>query len=141
MLIHVLISESHTDFVPGIQLLDGVLVAKELVDYIVKNHKPFNIKWMEVTVFNNHMSVLVNGSPTKEFKVRRGLHKVGPLSSFLFVLVVEGLSGFVKKASELDNFLGIQVEGVCKVDILQYADDTLLVGDRMEISLVSQIGP
>lgn len=30
-------------------------------------------KWMEACVFSSHMSILVYGSPTKEFKVERGL--------------------------------------------------------------------
>ncbi|XP_058765105.1 uncharacterized protein LOC131638559 [Vicia villosa] len=46
------------------------------------------------------MSVLVNGSPTKEFVVEKGLSQGDPLSPFLFVLVIEGLAGLVRKLSE-----------------------------------------
>ncbi|XP_058734049.1 uncharacterized protein LOC131605745 [Vicia villosa] len=86
-------------------------------------------KWMEMLVFSSNMSVLVNGSPTKEFKVHKGLRQGDPLSPFLFVLVVEGLSGLVKKSIQLGEFQNYSFNANCKVDILQFADDTLLVGE------------
>ncbi|XP_058777002.1 uncharacterized protein LOC131651355 [Vicia villosa] len=67
------------------------------------------MKWMEAMVFNSHMSVLVNGSPTKKFKVTRGIRQGNPLSPFLFVLVPE-LAGLVRRASEVENFRGISIK-------------------------------
>ncbi|XP_058741226.1 uncharacterized protein LOC131613586 [Vicia villosa] len=57
-------------------------------------------RWMEKFVFQSSMSVLVNGSPTKEFVVEKGLRQGDPLSPFLFVLVTEGLAGLVRTSSE-----------------------------------------
>jgi len=41
------------------------------------------------------VSVLVNGSPTEDFKPTRGLRKGDPLAPFLFIVVAEGLDGLV----------------------------------------------
>ncbi|XP_058726223.1 uncharacterized protein LOC131597549 [Vicia villosa] len=62
------------------------------------------ISWMQALVFTSHMSVMVNGSPTKEFKVERGLRQGDPISPFLFVIVAEGLKGLVNKAVENGDF-------------------------------------
>ncbi|XP_058726407.1 uncharacterized protein LOC131597748 [Vicia villosa] len=85
--------------------------------------------WMEMLVFNSSMSVLVNGSPTKEFGVFKGLRQGDPLSSFLYVLVAEGLSGLVRKSKEIGEFGSFCIKSSCWVDILQFTDDTLLVGE------------
>ncbi|MCI94700.1 putative non-LTR retroelement reverse transcriptase, partial [Trifolium medium] len=44
------------------------------------------------------MSVLVNGSPSEEINIQRGLKQGDPLAPFLFLLVAEGLGGLMKKA-------------------------------------------
>ncbi|XP_058733701.1 uncharacterized protein LOC131605347 [Vicia villosa] len=74
------------------------------------------------------MSVLVNGSPTKKFEVGKGLRQGDPLSPFLYVLVAEGLTGLVRKSIEIGEFESFSIHRSCNIDILQFADDTLLVG-------------
>ncbi|XP_058734060.1 uncharacterized protein LOC131605759 [Vicia villosa] len=158
--LHSIISTCQSAFVPDRYLLDGVLVANELVDYAKKeghsclffkvdfekaydnvswnflrymlNRMGFGPKWktwMELLIFNSSMSVLVNGSPTKEFEVEKGLRQGDPLSPFLFVIVAEGLAGLVRKSSDIGAFNGMGINGSRPVDILQFADDTLLVGE------------
>ncbi|XP_058781854.1 uncharacterized protein LOC131656089 [Vicia villosa] len=73
------------------------------------------------------MSVLVNGSPTKEFTAKHGLRQGDPLSPFLFVLAAEGLTGLVKKAKEVKEYSAYQVKEGCTIDVLQFPDDTLLI--------------
>ncbi|XP_058732778.1 uncharacterized protein LOC131604350 [Vicia villosa] len=75
------------------------------------------------------MSVVVNVSPTKEFVVKRGLRQGDPLSPFLFVLVAEALARLVRKSIEIGEFENFVIKRSCGVDILQFADDTLLVGE------------
>ncbi|XP_058746301.1 uncharacterized protein LOC131619194 [Vicia villosa] len=74
------------------------------------------------------MSVLVNGSPTKEFVVERGLRKGDPLSPFIFVIVAEALKGMVSKVAEIGEYVGFNIRRKCSVDILQFVDDTLSIG-------------
>lgn len=87
------------------------------------------MNWMKALVFTSHMSVLDNGRTTKEFIVARGLRQGFPLSPFLYVIVTELLTCLVKKAVQVDDFKGIDVKGRCKVGILQFSDDGLLIGE------------
>lgn len=80
-------------------------------------------------MFKSNMLVLVNGSPTKEFMVSRGLRQGDPLSPFIFVLVAEYLTGLVKISIEVGEFQKFDIKRASWVDILQFTNDTLLVGD------------
>src|SRR4051812_15069968 len=84
---------------------------------------------MEVIVFKSNMLVLVNGSPTKDFIVKRGLRQGDPLSPFLFVIVPKALAKLVRKSTEIGEYENFIIRRSCGVDILQFVDDTLLVGE------------
>ena len=72
------------------------------------------------------MSVLVNWSPTREFFPRKGLHQGDPLAPFLFFIVAEGLAGVTRVAEEKKLIDSLEVgKDKVKVNMLQYADDTL----------------
>jgi hypothetical protein len=76
------------------------------------------------------MSVLVNGSPTEEINIQKGLKQGDPLAPFLFLLVAEGLGGLMKKAVASSLFSGFQIgNSDLSISHLQYADDTLCVGE------------
>jgi hypothetical protein len=53
--------------------------------------------------------ILVNGSPTEEIDIKRGLKQGDPLAPFLFLLVAEGLGGLIKRAVELNRFGGFRI--------------------------------
>jgi len=70
--------------------------------------------------------VLVNGSPTQEFKPKKGLRQGNPLAPFLFLIVAEGLAGIIREAVEKDLFESMEIGNrFVKVNMLQYANDTL----------------
>jgi hypothetical protein len=61
-------------------------------------------KWMRACIFYSSMSIMVNGSPTDDFKVGRGLRQGDPLYPFLFLIVVEGLAGMMHKSIDIGKF-------------------------------------
>lgn len=85
--------------------------------------------WMEASVFTSSMLILDNGSPTKEFKVSRGLRQGDPLSPFLFTIVDEGLVGMVRRPIHGGLNISFQVSNEVEYSLLQFADDTTLIGD------------
>ncbi|CAK8543854.1 unnamed protein product [Lathyrus sativus] len=75
------------------------------------------------------MSVLVNGSATSEFVVNKGLLQEDPLSPFLFILVMEGLTKMLHKAVNQGLFVGFKVNDYASYNIVQFTYDTLLIGE------------
>jgi len=84
------------------------------------------ISWIRGCMESSTVSVLVNGSPTEEFKPPRGLRQGDPLAPFLFIVVAEGLAGLVRQAAKANLLSSLKI-GRKKVElcILQFADDTM----------------
>jgi hypothetical protein len=71
-----------------------------------------------------------NGFPTEEINIQRGLKQGDPLALFLFLLVVEGLSGLVRSPEARGLYQGFKVgNSGLSISHLQYADDTLILGE------------
>nr|XP_029145202.1 uncharacterized protein LOC114924525 [Arachis hypogaea] len=83
--------------------------------------------WIRECVSTSSMSVLINGSPSKPFKMERGLRQGDPLSSFLFVLVAEVMHRMFREAVRNGRLSPLLV-GRDHVELshLQFADDTVL---------------
>ncbi|GAU21871.1 hypothetical protein TSUD_33680 [Trifolium subterraneum] len=88
------------------------------------------IGWIGVCIFAGNLSVLVNGSPSPEINIQRGLKQGDPLAPFLFLLVVEGFSGVMRRAMHLNLFKDFTMgRSPVVISHLQYADDTLCIGE------------
>nr|KYP52417.1 hypothetical protein KK1_025722 [Cajanus cajan] len=86
--------------------------------------------WIAECLHTSRISVLINGSPTSEFGLGRGLRQGDPLAPFLFLIVVEGLNSMMSNVVQANLFIGYKV-GRDKVQLshLQFADDTIILGE------------
>jgi len=76
--------------------------------------------------------MLVNGSPTYEFPLKRGLRQGDPLSPFLFLLAAEGLNILMNSLVQTQLFTGYSIGAINLVVVshFQFVDDTLLLGTK-----------
>ena len=86
------------------------------------------VRWVRGCLESSSISMLVNGSPTEEFKPSRGLRQGDPMAPFLFLVVAEGLVGLVRQASKQNMLTGVKVgRREIECSMLQFADDTLFL--------------
>lgn len=78
--------------------------------------------WIKGCLQSARVSVLVNGSPTQEFSMERGLCQGDPLSPFLFILVAEALNTMKNEAVSRRLFHPVTLESN-GVQHLQFSDD------------------
>lgn len=137
-----LIPKTQSAFLKGRQLVEGVVVVNEVIDYAKKMGKECLIlkvdfekaydsvdwnfldymlgrfgfcqkwrSWMKACVGAGSLSVLVNGCPTEEISIKRGLKQGDPLAPLLFLLVAEGLGGLMRQAVGCSRFQPFLVGG------------------------------
>ncbi|GMI67424.1 hypothetical protein HRI_000411700 [Hibiscus trionum] len=83
--------------------------------------------WISECVSTAKVSILLNGTPTMEFKMKRGLRQGDPLSPFLFIIVTEALHKLLDTAEVRGAIKGIKIaEPLNSITHLQFADDTIL---------------
>ncbi|GAU49175.1 hypothetical protein TSUD_133700 [Trifolium subterraneum] len=128
LVIRSVVSETQATFVKDRQILDGNLIANEVVDEARKAKKELLL--FKECVHTATAPVLVNGSPTDEFPLDRGLRQGDPLSPFLFLIAAEGLNVLMRALVENNLFTGysVGVQDPISVSHLQFTDDTLLMG-------------
>lgn len=98
-------------------------------------------KWILECISSAETSVLVNGSPSKPFKLERGLRQGDPLSPFLYLIVAKGLSRLMSRACLTGLFTPVRSGGErIEVSHLQYADDSIFLGEAKEENIVALKG-
>nr|GEX06540.1 putative reverse transcriptase, RNA-dependent DNA polymerase [Tanacetum cinerariifolium] len=72
----------------------------------------FGVKWRD-WIFgclrSGYSSILINGSPSKEFKLSKGLRQGDPMSRFLFIIAMEALHIAMMEVREKGVFKGVEV--------------------------------
>lgn len=96
------------------------------------------IKWIKGCLISGKGSVLVNGSPTNEFRFKRGLRQGDPLSPFLFTIATEVIDMLMRRAVDLGLFHGVKLSdtGPC-ISHISYADDVVFIGEWSDYNAVS----
>ncbi|XP_071708684.1 uncharacterized protein [Rutidosis leptorrhynchoides] len=91
-------------------------------------------------LYNTRTSIFVNGSPTGEFRLHRGLRQGDAISPFLFLIVMEGLHLLLKSKVEAGLIQGVRV-GNSDVNIshLFYADDVIILSEWNRMSFLNTI--
>lgn len=78
-------------------------------------------------IFNNWYSILLNGQLYGFSPSSRGVKQEDPLSSILFIIVVEMLSRSLNKLTEDESFIEFGLPTWSdRINHLSYADDTIL---------------
>ncbi|XP_023751604.1 uncharacterized protein LOC111899957 [Lactuca sativa] len=87
------------------------------------------IRWIQACLESSRAAILVNGSPTKEFSLNRGLCQDDPLSPFLFIMVMEGLNIAMEDATSQGLFKGLEVgDPGYNIYHIFYVDDAIFLG-------------
>ncbi|XP_024986470.1 uncharacterized protein LOC112521707 [Cynara cardunculus var. scolymus] len=86
--------------------------------------------WIKGCLSSASVAVLINGCPTREFPLRRGVRQGDPLAPLLFILAAETLNIIMSEASRKGIFSGIKLPNSGpELSILQFADDVLIMGE------------
>ncbi|CAN1127629.1 LINE-1 reverse transcriptase homolog [Linum perenne] len=104
-------------------------------------HMGFGERWINqirACVSTASFSVLVNGESSGYFRSSRGLRQGDPLSPFLFIVVMEVLSGILNILQDEGHITGFcmnEDRGIGKVNHILYADDAIVFCEASGLQL------
>lgn len=87
------------------------------------------VGWIMACVTSACFVVMVKGSPSSQFQGNRGIRQGCPLSPYLFVLVIEGLSLLIRDAKDKGIICEVKVASACFTTHALFVDDVLLFGE------------
>ncbi|GKA78344.1 RNA-directed DNA polymerase, eukaryota, reverse transcriptase zinc-binding domain protein [Tanacetum coccineum] len=85
-------------------------------------------RWIQCCLQSSRGSIILNGSPTKDFEFGKGLKQSDPLSPFLFILIMESLHLSFQRVVDAGLFHGVKLRDTVTLSHLFYADDAVFVG-------------
>ncbi|GJT59260.1 RNA-directed DNA polymerase, eukaryota [Tanacetum coccineum] len=91
--------------------------------------------WIRGSLKSGKSSILVNGSPTTEFHLFRGLKQGDPIAPFLFLLIMEAFHLSFNRAVEAGTFKGYKFDSSLTLSHLFYADDAVFIGEWSQDNL------
>ena len=133
------INLNQSAFLEGRGLLDSILVANEMIDFLKKENMSgvfvkvdyekaydsvdwefpyymmgrlgFNGRWIRWirACLESATVSVLVNGSPTEFRPKRGLRQGDPLAPFLFIIVAEGLSGLLREAKKANVFNGVKV--------------------------------
>ncbi|KAJ9543996.1 LOW QUALITY PROTEIN: hypothetical protein OSB04_023703 [Centaurea solstitialis] len=93
----------------------------------------FGMVWLSLIkglICTPKVSVLVNGSPTKQFALEKRVRQGDPLSLYLFIMAMEGLIAAITEAKDKGELMGVELpNNGPNISNLHYADDALFMGN------------
>jgi exonuclease III len=140
--IYDIMSYTESNDIPGLLLLIDFEKAFDSVshDFIFKTLDLLNFgdgfrKWISVFYSNAQSTVLVNGHMTPFFYVKSGCRQGDGLSPYIFLLCSQILNIAINNNADIK---GITINGM-DYKMLQYADDTTIILDGSESSLLATL--
>ncbi|GJZ43728.1 RNA-directed DNA polymerase, eukaryota [Tanacetum coccineum] len=140
-----LIFDVQSAFLPNRQILDGPFIINEAYDSIRWDFLediltsfgfgPQWCSWIRGSLKSGKSSILVNGSPTTEFHLFRGLKQGDPIAPFLFLLIMEAFHLSFNRAVEAGTFKGYKFDSSLTLSHLFYADDAVFIGEWSQDNL------
>ncbi|KAH7836205.1 hypothetical protein Vadar_033678 [Vaccinium darrowii] len=129
-----LIDPVQSGFVKGRRIADNIFLTQEIMHgweflwdtLTCMNFHPKMITWIKACVTTANYALNINGDPTGNFKGARGLRQGDPLSSYLFVIVMEVLTCILKEKSNEPDFKFHWRCNQPKIINLCFADDLML---------------
>nr|GEY28844.1 cysteine-rich receptor-like protein kinase [Tanacetum cinerariifolium] len=99
-IIELVVGTSQFAFIKNMLILECILIANEVchsLKYSKTGGMIFKIDFEKAYDTVEWVAVLINGSPTDFFQLKKGLRQGDPLSSFLFNIVSEGFNALISK--------------------------------------------